>query len=81
MPPPLTDQLDLNQLLLLLKTFFSSSALKCAALLIDTFCRYKIVKEKPTKGVFSVVHVFGGKKFDIYIMQRLSFLHPRENVN
>ena len=84
MPPPLADQLGLNQLLLLLKTFFFLlpwGVLSFWLTLFHPFCRYKIVKEEPTKGVFCVVHVFGGKKYDIYIMQRLSFLHPKENVN
>lgn len=83
-PPPLTDQLDLNQLLLLLKAFFLLlpwGVLPFWLTLFQPFCRYKIVKEQPTKRVFSVVHVLDGKKFDIYIMQRPSFLHPRQNVN
>lgn len=83
-PPPLTDQLDSNQLLLLLRIFFLPlpwGVLPFWLTLFHPFCRYKIVKEEPTKGVFSVVHVLVGKKFDIYIMQRPSFLHPRQNVN
>jgi len=84
-PPPLTDQLDLNQLLPLLKTFFSSSALRCAALLIDTFSFFLSVQNCKRRAYerssLSVVHVLGGKKFDIYIMQLPSFLHPRQNVN